>query len=102
MPMKTIASSSFLKMAASFDDQPGFVNRDQGHSPFGVLPQRANEGDQVIIDRWDDKKKKKKKQPKMKQIYQLGISVPESPREEKARISHGSERSIKTAYRNNS
>lgn len=91
--MKTIMTISFLKTAASFDDQPGFVNRDQGHSSLGVKPQRANEGDQDIIDRWDGKKKKKR--PKMVQIYQLGLYVPESPREEKARISHGTEQSIK-------
>jgi superfamily II DNA or RNA helicase len=84
--MQILASESFLKIAASFDDQPGFVNRDQGVGGLsGTSPNRGTEGDEAIIDRWDGKKKKRKK-PKMKQVYQLGLTVPESPREEAERL----------------
>lgn len=94
--MRIVASNSFLKIAASFDDQPGFVDRDQGHSSFGVPAQRANEGDQDIIDRWKGKKKKKK--PKMKQVYQLGLTVPESPREEAEKTrTYDSNRSLRNS-----
>ena len=101
--MKVIASKNFIKIAGSFDDQPGFVDRDQGHSSLGVPPERANEGDQDIIDRWENKKKSKKKKPKMKQIYQLGLKVPESPREEAEKTrTYESKSYIKSALRNNS
>lgn len=78
--MKILQSDSFIRLAGSWDDQPGFVNRDKGDGALNVSPNRGTEGDEAIIDRWKGKTRKRK--PKMKSIYQLGIEVPESPREE--------------------
>ena len=86
--MQILASDSFLKIAASFDDQPGFVNRDQGDGGLSGTTNRGTEGDEAIIDRWEGKKKKNRKKPKMKQVYQLGLIVPESPREEAENTRH--------------
>lgn len=99
--MKTLASKSFIiAIASSFDDQPGFVNRDKGYGALNVAPERANEGDEDIIERWEGKKKTKK--PKMKQVYQLGLDVPESPREEAEKTrTYGVNKPTKQSVRNN-
>jgi hypothetical protein len=96
--MQILQSENYIKLAASWDDQPGFVTRDRGSGGLsGTGPNRGTEGDEAIIDRWDGKKPKKKR--KLKKIYQLGLDVEESPREEAEKIRHyESVRPIKRSF----
>lgn len=75
--MKVLKSNSFLKIAGSFDTQPGMPSGDHNFGPFST--KEVGQGTKDIIDRWDPKKKKKKK-VEMEPVYQLGITLPADPR----------------------
>jgi len=80
--MKTLLTNGYIKTAGSWDDQPGFKNRDM-HP--GALPESpAGHGETDEFDR--KKKKKRKKKRLMKNIYQLGIDVPVMDRDIKKQL----------------
>jgi len=64
-----IPSKEFIKLAGSWDTQPGFMDRDMGNSALGYFSWTADE---------DGERKRRKK---MKRIYQLGITVPLTEKE---------------------
>ncbi len=78
--MKVYISPSYVKLSSSFDDQRGYINRDMGSGPLPLPNNRATEGDDIIIERWNKRKIKKENRP-MTNIYQLGIKLPMTQKE---------------------
>jgi len=78
--MKVLQSNSFQRLAANLDEGPGLVNRHPSPGGLGHSVNRGTEGVDKILERWDEDRPKKKR--KKKKIYQLGIEVEKSPREE--------------------
>lgn len=98
--MKVLKSDSFLKIAGSFDTQPGMPSGDHNFGPFSS--EEVGQGTKDILDRWDPKKKKKKKKIKMTPVYQQGIILPADPRDEAEETrTYESRESIRTSCKNN-
>ena len=80
--MRVLQTNAFRKQAGSWDDQPGFVDRDVGPGGIGNSPSDPSE--EEILDGFDpEKRKKRRRKRRTKRIYKLGIDVPLSPREER-------------------
>lgn len=83
--METHLTDSFRKLAASWDDQPGFVNRDMGSGGIGkATPDVGSDDD--IIKRWQMRKRRRRRNREdtdgIVRIYQLGIETPMTGKEE--------------------
>jgi hypothetical protein len=57
--MKTIQTESYLKLAARYDDQPNFVNRDNPSQGTALFPGSGSvpESKKDIAKRWKRRKK---------------------------------------------
>lgn len=81
--MKIIETDSFLaKSAGSWDTQPGWKSRDHSNTALLTAPQRGGESKSKIKERWDSEDSEKVLDEDMKNIYQLGIEVPKTDRDE--------------------
>ena len=81
--MKILRTNAFLKISANWDDQPNFVQRDHPGT-FNHIPSEMSE--EEVLKRFDPKYRKKRRKRPTKRIYQLGIDVPISAREQREQL----------------
>ena len=84
--MRVIQTEGFKKRAASWDDQPGFVNRDRHPGGLSQRPRDPSEEEIMEYFEQDPKKRKRRKKELKKRIYQLGIDVPVMQRDIKKNL----------------
>jgi hypothetical protein len=81
-----VVTEAFRKIADGWDDQPGFVNRDMnpgGIGQGGPYPDSVDD----LLNRWERRKKKRRANPVdnqrgVIQVYQLGLELPKTRKEE--------------------
>lgn len=83
--MQVVVTEAFRKLAASWDDQPGFVNRDMNPGGIGKGEPSTDPSDDVLR-RWELRKKKRKRPLEQDEgvvlVYQLGLEFPKTRKEE--------------------
>lgn len=81
--MQVIVTEAFRKLAASWDDQPGFVNRDM--NPGGIGQGGPPPNFDEVANSWEIRKRKNRLRrggDGVIRVYQLGLEFPKTRKEE--------------------